>query len=385
MDASAPYWGVGSENWLLVNEASYSSAISDAVPDELRDSMWYIVADGSNLHSGDIAGLDQRIQAIQKQADLLLKDTKLVSSPLDALERYQKNAPYLTYLLYAFSVPILGLILAFIGLVTGLFVGQQRGEMAILRSRGASSAQVVGISMLQGILLGMVALAGGVFLGYWIAHAIGQARSFMDFTATGGLRVSLTLSAMVYGIAGIAIILLAQVLIPTLAGARNTIVTYKQERARLLRAPWWQRYWFDLLLLLPAGYGVWQLQTQSSLALAGKANVPSPLQNPLLLIAPALGIFAVALVHAARGAAFNEPAKLVDPENEKRRAVDGCPLPGQDTGFLQRSAGLAIAYAWTFFVYRLPGENFGWPTKQADILPGGCGSKRYRRGYYCQY
>ncbi len=295
VDASAPYWGVGSENWLIVNESSYSSAISGEVPDELRDAMWYIVADGSKLHSGDVAGLDQRIQAIQKQADSLLKDTKLVSSPLDALKRYQKNASYLTYLLYAFSVPILGLILAFIGLVTGLFVGQQRNEMAIFRSRGASSLQVVVMSMLQGILLGLVALAGGIFLGYWIAHTIGQARSFMDFSATGGLRVSLTISALTYGIAGIGIILLLQVLIPTLGGAGNTIVTYKRERARLLRAPWWQRYWFDILLLIPAGFGLWQLQHQSNLALSGKANVPSPLQNPLLLIVPAIGIFAVAL------------------------------------------------------------------------------------------
>lgn len=295
VDSSAPYWGAGSNNWLIVNEASYSSAISDAVPDELRDAMWYVVADGANLHAGDIATLDNTIQTIQKHAAGLLKDTKLVSSPLDALNRYEKNAPTLTYLLYAFSVPILGLILAFIGLVTGLFVGQQRGEMAILRSRGASSWQVVGISMLQGILLAIVALTGGVFLGYWIAHAIGQARSFMDFTATGGLRVSLTVSALIYGIAGIAIILLVQVLIPTLGGAASTIVTYKQERARLLRLPWWQRYWFDVLLLVPAGYGLWALQHQSSQALAGKVAIPSPLQNPLLLIAPAIGIFAVAL------------------------------------------------------------------------------------------
>jgi putative ABC transport system permease protein len=296
VDESAAYWGIGSDNWLLVNEASYSSAISGAVPDELRDSMWYIVADGSNLHSGDVANLDQDIQAIQKQADTLLKDTKLVSSPLDALKRYQKNAPYLTYLLYAFSVPILGLILAFIGLVTDLFVGQQRGEMAILRSRGASSLQVVGISMLQGILLGIVALAGGVFLGYWIAHTIGQARSFMDFTAAGSLRVSLTFSALVYGITGISIILLLQILIPSMIGAGNTIVTYKQERARLLRAPWWQRYWFDILLFIPAGYGFWRLQQQTKLALSETAKVPSPLQDPLLLIAPAIGIFAIALL-----------------------------------------------------------------------------------------
>jgi putative ABC transport system permease protein len=294
-DPTAPYWGAGSDNWLFVNEASYSSAISDAVPDELRDAMWYIVADGSTLHSGDIANLDQGIQEIQKQAAGLLNNTKLVASPLDALQRYQKNAPSLTYLLYAFSVPILGLILAFIGLVTGLFVGQQRGEMAILRSRGASTWQVVGISMLQGLLLAVVALAGGIFMGYWIAHTIGQARSFLDFTASGGLRVSLTASALVYGIAGIGVILLIEVLIPTLGGAGSTIVTYKQERARLLRAPWWQRYWFDILLLIPAGYGLWELQHQSSLALAGKANVPSPLQNPLLLITPAIGIFAVAL------------------------------------------------------------------------------------------
>jgi putative ABC transport system permease protein len=294
-EVSAPYLGIGSENWLLVNEDSYSSAISSAIPDELRDAMWYILADGSKLHAGDVAILDQHILAIQKQADSLLKNVKLIASPLDALNRYQKNAPYLTFLLYAFSVPILGLILAFIGLVTDLFVGQQRGEMAVLRSRGASSLQIVAISMLQGILLGAVALVGGVFLGYWIAHTIGQARSFMDFTAAGSLRVSLTFSALIYGIAGISIILLLQILIPTLKGAGTTIVTYKQERARLLRAPWWQRYWFDVLLLIPAGYGLWQLQRQSNLALSGATNVPSPLQDPLLLIAPAIGIFAVAL------------------------------------------------------------------------------------------
>ncbi len=70
VEVSAPYWGIGSENWLIVNEASYSSAISDAVPDELRDALWYIVADGSKLHSGDVASLDQHILAIQKQADI---------------------------------------------------------------------------------------------------------------------------------------------------------------------------------------------------------------------------------------------------------------------------------------------------------------------------
>jgi putative ABC transport system permease protein len=98
-----------------------------------------------------------------------------------------------------------------------------------------------------------------------------------------------------YGLLGIAIILIIQVLIPTFSAAENTIVTYKQERARSFRRPWWQVYWLDVLLLIPAGYGLWQLTQQSKKALQGAEGIPDPLQNPLLLLVPALGIFSVAL------------------------------------------------------------------------------------------
>jgi len=295
VDPTAPYWDVAEANLLIVHEETYKGIVSDRVGDELRNATWNIIADGSSLHADDVAVLQERILAIQNQANRFLPKTALIASPLEALARYQANAPTLTYLLFAFSVPILSLILAFIGLVAGLFVNQQRGEMAILRSRGASTMQVVGISLLQGVILGAIALAGGVGLGYWITHSIGKARSFLDFSAAGGLRVSMTPQVLGYGLLGIAIILIIQVLIPTLSAAENTIVTYKQERARSFRIPWWQRYWLDILLLIPAGYGLWQLTQQSKQALSGSEAIPDPLQNPLLLLVPALGIFSVAL------------------------------------------------------------------------------------------
>lgn len=295
VDPLAPYWDVKSNTWLIVNEETYAGIISDRVNDELISSIWTITADGSSLHAGDVPGLEERILRIESQAGALLEGTKLIASPLDALTRYNENSPALTYLLFAFSVPILSLILAFIGLVAGLFVNQQRGEMAILRSRGASTWQVVGMSLLQGVILGAVALTGGIFLGNWITHAIGKARSFLDFSAAGGLRVDMTPQVLGYGLLGIAIILLIQVLLPTLSAAANTIVTYKQERARSLGSPWWQKFYLDILLLIPAGYGLWQLTEQSKQALSGSETIPDPLQNPLLLLVPALGIFSVAL------------------------------------------------------------------------------------------
>jgi putative ABC transport system permease protein len=295
VDPKAQYWDVNIDNLLILNEETYKAFISDRVDDELRNATWNIIVNGSSLHAKDIASLTQHIHSVEKQTATLLPNTKMIASPLDALARYQKSAPTLTYLLFAFSVPVLSLILAFIGLVAGLFVNQQRGEMAILRSRGASTLQVVGISLLQGVLLGAVALTGGIGLAYLITYLIGKARSFLDFSAVGGLRVSMTPQVLGYGLLGIGIILLIQVLIPSFGAAENTIVTYKQERARSFRNPWWQKFYVDVLLLIPAGYGLWQLTRQSKQALSGSGTIPDPLQNPLLLLVPALGIFSVAL------------------------------------------------------------------------------------------
>ncbi|MDF1515960.1 MAG: ABC transporter permease, partial [Anaerolineae bacterium] len=76
-----------------------------------------------------------------------------------------------------------------------------------------------------------------------------------------------------------------------------TIVTYKQQRARSLRAPWWQRVWMDLWLFIPAIYGWYTLREQGSLLVttASSGSVNDPFQNPLLFLVPALLIFSLTL------------------------------------------------------------------------------------------
>jgi putative ABC transport system permease protein len=87
--------------------------------------------------------------------------------------------------------------------------------------------------------------------------------------------------------------------LPTVSASKHTVITYKQDRARQTRRPWWQRAYLDFLLLIPAGYGMYLLQrTGSGGTGAGVVTaLPNdPFQNPLLLLVPALGIFAVALL-----------------------------------------------------------------------------------------
>jgi len=281
---------------LLVPEETFMNRISPYEEEEVYLGLWYLVMDGSDVHTSDVLTLLARTTAVQQRASGLLPDVKLDISPVGPLQKYRKAAALLTLLLYAFSVPIIGLILAFIGLVVGLSVSRQRNEIAVLRSRGATAIQVLGIATLEGVLLGAIALAVGSPAGEVIAHVIGKARSFLDFTLQTELRVGVTMTTLRFGLAAIALALIAQI-VPTISAARHTIVTYKQDRARAMRKPWWQRAWLDVLLLIPAVYGAYLLREQGSIALpvAEGSMVGDPFQNPLLFLVPALGIFALTL------------------------------------------------------------------------------------------
>ncbi|MEE8391075.1 MAG: FtsX-like permease family protein, partial [Anaerolineae bacterium] len=282
---------------MLVPEETFLGRIGPYLDDEVYLGLWYLVMDGSDVTASDVNPLLSRTVAVQQQASSLLNGARLDVSPTDALQRYRRATGLLTFLLFAFSVPIVGLILAFVGLVVGLSVERQRNEIAVLRSRGATVVQVVGIAALEGTLLSVFALAVGFPASEAIARVIGRARSFLDFTLQSELRVNVTMTTVRFGLVAVGLTLVA-LIVPTIGAARHTIVTYKQEQARALRKPWWQRAWLDVLLFIPAAYGAYLLRQQGSVALPaveGMDVANDPFQNPLLLLVPALGVFALTL------------------------------------------------------------------------------------------
>jgi len=286
----------GVDDLLLVPEESFFNRISPYMENDVNVASWYMVLDGSSIRVDNADALLNRINAVQQQASALVPDTSLDVSPTEALREYRSAANLLTVLLFAFSAPILALILTFIGLVVGLAVERQRNEIAILRSRGATMGQIIGIALLEGLILGLAALAIGLPIAKLIAQLIGQTQSFLNFSGQSDLQVTITPATLQFGLIAVGLAVVAQV-IPTIGAARHTIITYKQGRARSLRPPWWQRAWLDVLLLIPAAYGIFLLRQQGSIVLPGgnEFTSDSPFQNPLLFMVPALGIFALTL------------------------------------------------------------------------------------------
>ncbi len=294
-DASESYWFFSPSELVdvfLVPEATYSGPIAQTFYGEVYTSRWYIAMDASKISSGQVGGLLGRIGALQSRAAALLPNIQLSSSPVDALRKYQAAASQLSILLYAFAAPILGLILVFISLVGSLSTERKRNEMAVTRSRGATSLQVLGSVLLETAILGLVAFLISLPLAMMVTRLIGQARSFMDFSAGAGLHVQLTRPAILAGLLTVLVASLAN-LGPALGAVGYTIVSYKQEHARNNRPPFWQRAWLDFLLLLPAGYGAYLLKQQGSILAAGSKD---PLGNPLLFIVPSLMVIALTLI-----------------------------------------------------------------------------------------
>jgi putative ABC transport system permease protein len=297
-DPSSDFWFYNETalvDLLIVPEETYTNRIAPTMVTETYLALWYMVMDGTNVTTSEVGPLLRRISQVEQRAATLLRNTQLSVSPVDGLRSYQRSAGLLTTLLYAFSIPILGLLIAFIGLVVGLAVSRQRNEVAVLRSRGASVGQILGISGLEALMLGLLSLLIAIPLSYLIAMAIGSTRSFLNFTGDVDLRLNFNETAFNAGLLAVGLTFLAQIL-PTFGASRFTIVTYKQEQARTLRPPWWQRMWFDVLLLIPAVYGLYLLRQQGSIAVGGQITSSSSIfENPLLFLVPALGIFALAL------------------------------------------------------------------------------------------
>lgn len=299
-DPEEPYWFAEPSKLsevMFVPEETYQGRLAASLDNEVYIALWYLVMDGSEVHARDVGYLVGRILTLRQRVTGLLPAARLDASPMDALSAYWRASNLLTLLLYAFSIPILGLILAFVGLVVGLMVGRQRNEIAVLRSRGATLVQVVAISSLEAVILGLISLAAGFPVGENLAHLIGTVRSFLDFSLQSSLRVEATMATLYFGLVTAGLALLAQVL-PTLGAARHTIVTYKRERARSLRPPWWQRAWLDVLLLIPTFYGGYLLRQQGGLAVPGVEGdlANDPFQNPLLFLLPSLAVFAITLL-----------------------------------------------------------------------------------------
>ncbi len=281
---------------LLINEETYRTRLAPYTESEVNLAVWYLVSDGSSVNTSRVDELIRRHIDTEKIADQYLPGTYIQASPEEELRPYQRIVTVLTLTLTVFSLPIVILLIIFLVMLVGLVVDGQRNETAVLRSRGTSPFQVVGLTTVEGIIMGVIALVVGGLLAIGFTQLIGTTRSFMDFRWGHHFIVSVPPTIGSTILLAIVFTILIRV-VPTIGAARHTIISYKMDQSRLLQRPWWQRLGVDILLLILIGYFYYQVVQQGGLidVEGGVRNIEDAYQQPFVFLMPPLTIFALTL------------------------------------------------------------------------------------------
>ena len=298
-DEESEYWFYRPnvfEDILLINEATYRERLAPYSESEVNLAVWYLVTDGSRVNTSRVDELIKRHNETEKTADQYLAGTYIQASPVDELRPYRNVVIVMTLTLTVFSIPIIVLLVIFLIMLVGLVVDGQRNETAVLRSRGTSPFQVVGLTTVEGVIMGVIALVIGGALALAFTQLIGTSRSFMDFRWGQHFIVSVPPTIGSTIVLALAFTVFIRV-VPTIGAARHTIISYKMDQSRLLRRPWWQRLGIDILLLALIGYFYYQIVQQGALieVEGGARNIADAYNQPFVFLLPSLTIFALTL------------------------------------------------------------------------------------------
>jgi len=275
---------------LFVTEGTFRNLINmEGI--EIGWVTWYWLFDHTGVRIHDLPGLVEGMIALESEAAQISPAARWSRSPLNLFQRFVGQAQILRTLMFALSIPILGIVLYYIVLAAQLMVNSRRAEIAMLQSRGAGKFQICATYVIEWCILGAIALAVSPYLGLFIAQIMGASRGFLSFVDRDPLPVQLYSDPYVFASAAMALTV-AVIIVPVLSAARQSIVNYKQEVSRKRRKPLWQVIPVDFILIAFSGWGYYTLRKQAEAGIVDQSII----LNPSLFLIPAVLMLGVGLL-----------------------------------------------------------------------------------------
>ncbi len=281
---------------LLTTPEAYTQWIAPITPQGSSLTFWYFVMDEQRMNLDRAEAYTAGLTAVSREVANRLPGGQMDLDPREDLLRGQARKQALQTVLFGFSVPVIVIMVYFLGSLSATQTRFQAGEIATMVSRGSSRWQLLGIWSLESLLLLAVATPLGLGGSLLLARSMSYAEGFMSFAAREPLRVSLASVSWgpVLGVIGAS---LAIRLAATWRASRWTVVSHERAAGRRQLILDSMRLFFTAVLCVVTWYAYGQLTARGSLAVAGM-DVLDPRNDPLVLLAPTLFIFTVPMLAA---------------------------------------------------------------------------------------
>lgn len=281
----------------LTTRPRYQRLVQPAFAESTGFAFWYFVLDDRRLALDRLDSYAKGLQRLQQISASRLPRAGMDLAPMESLWRAHERKTILSSILFGLSLPVLGLLFIFLGMISAVAVRYQRGEAALLTSRGATHLHIVGISLAEALLLAALGLPLSLLVGYAFSRLAAQSQGLLSFAyrplpAIGLQGVNPRLLTLALALT------VALRVGPALLAGRSNIVAYERQRSRPQKTPAWLHLSLVVPLVAVSAYAYRQLRLRGTVGLLSWEPSGSPAQEPLAFLAPTLCLLTAALLLA---------------------------------------------------------------------------------------
>ena len=220
------------------------------------------------------------------------KDSHLIENITPVISDYEEESKSVGQMLYVIVLPLIILVLIFIGMIAVRIIDSERGELGTLRNRGLSRFKLIGMYLIQSIILAMLSVPFGVGLGFLFGKMVAGVDDFMGFNFISN-EISVrdyrfTISMLFVGLVG-AFIAVIVMMVPVLSAFRK-----KKSRRAGTALPAWEKYFLDIILLVVSVYLLVNYNKQIPTLSVGVMNGEGI--DPVIFIDSTLFLFACGML-----------------------------------------------------------------------------------------
>ena len=254
---------------------------------------WLLVVDRDRLNANNAELALGNLVNMDRVLGSTLLAYRQMTDLDDALREYHRRLFFSKLPMFVVFSLIAVVILYYVAILSNLAVEDRKTEIALLRSRGATSGQIVAVFAIEGATIAIAAFVLGPLLAVVVVSLLGFAPAFSDLTDAGRLPAVLSTNAFLLSLLGGLLAFLA-LMAPAIQAARLGVTRSRQQEARPDTQPRFQRYYVDVALLLIGIMLLYQLNHQGSVVarnLVGEVEA-----NQLFIILPGFIMIAAAIV-----------------------------------------------------------------------------------------
>lgn len=279
------------EDEVFVTEDCLDAIVRDFTPEKMIYST-HLMLDYTKITEKNVDALCDSVKQFHAE------DENFEDTFLNLLQQYCADRKTVTITLWVLELPMLGLVLAFIYMVTGKIVETETGEIAMLRSRGYRRSQIIQIYILQAGILCVIAMLIGIPAGYFLCRLAASTTDFLTFQSVNlsmyGFTPLMLLYALFASVVGIVFIL-----IPVVMHSGVSIVQQKAD-TKINKKMVWEKYFLDIILLATSLYLLHNFNQETekirTQALYGSKMDPLIFLDSVLFIV-AMGLVVLRLIH----------------------------------------------------------------------------------------